>query len=121
MSNKRPTRKPTPPEIKTLHWLKATFPQCFIKGEHKQPLKVGIHKDVLDYCEEHYPHEPQNLIKKAVAKYAQGTQYLTTLKAGAPRLDLQGNPCGVVTEEQQAHAEQQLKIREQRQLAKKET
>lgn len=117
MTNATPERPPLP-ESEIMEWLKTIFPQCFIKGEGKKPLKVGIHEDILAFCREHYPTVSENLLKKAVKMYVLGYQYLSSFKAGAPRVDLNGKPSGVVTENDEQDAAMILKRRDEERLRK---
>lgn len=97
-------RPPEPSELvlNTRVVLVARFPLCFWpKGERKRPLKVGIIRDLYERC----PDIPADLIRKALADYCLGPSYqVTLLKAGEARLDLDGNPCGMVTERHSAAA-----------------
>ena len=117
MTNDKPER-PTPPEVAIMNWLKTVFPKCFIKGEGKKPLKVGVHEDVLAYCSEHYPTVSQYLLRRAVRMYALGTEYISSIKEGVHRVDLEGNPAGIVTEKDQTYADFTLKEREAIRLEK---
>ncbi|CAM4399582.1 MAG: RNA chaperone ProQ [Legionellaceae bacterium] len=117
MTNDKPQR-PTPPEVEIMDWLKTIFPKCFIKGEGKKPLKVGIHEDVLAYCLEHYPTVSRYLLSKAIKMYATGYAYISSIKVGIPRVDLEGNSSGTVTEKEAKHAESVLNEREAKRKAK---
>lgn len=75
-----------------------------------QPLKVGIHEDLAR-------HEsiPDHWIRRALASYVRSPRYLRLLKAGAVRLDLEGNNAGFIGEQEAHHAQEQLEeIRQQR-------
>lgn len=44
-------------------------------------------------------------LKRAMARYCNRPRYLKALRAGVPRIDLQGQPVGVVTPEEVAEAQ----------------
>ncbi len=79
------------------------FPACFMpKGEpHKLPLKIGIRDDILQRCED----LPYKWVREALNDYCSGPKYTASMKAGAPRVDLDGETAGTVSETDQANAE----------------
>lgn len=83
--------KPEAPSPQALlkQWY-ARYPQAFLTG-HTCPLKVGIHEDLARL-------EPwsNKLIRRALAHYVNLPRYVKALREGAPRIDLDGNPAGVV-------------------------
>lgn len=83
------------------HWIK-TYSSAFLISQPK-PLKVGIHDDLL-------AAEGGELkkIRRALAGYVKLPRYLHCLKAGAVRLDLQGQPAGSVTQQEADFAQAQL-------------
>jgi len=72
-----------------------------------QPLAIGIHKQLL----ERIPDLDKNKMRVALHSHTASTRYLKALTEGAPRLDLDGQPAGVVTAEQQEVAVQTLRDR----------
>jgi ProP effector len=68
------------------------YPNCF--RQPRQPLKIGIHNDVIA----RHPELRPSLIASALKTYTRSLGYLETLKAGAARIDLEGNPVGTVTD-----------------------
>ena len=66
-----------------------------------QPLKIGIRNDVIA----RHPELQPGLIARALRTYTRSVGYLKTLKAGAVRIDLEGNPVGTVTAADEADAE----------------
>ena len=68
------------------------YPNCF--RQPHQPLKIGIHNDVIA----RHPELRPSLIASALKTYTRSLDYLETLKAGAARIDLEGNPVGTVTD-----------------------
>jgi ProP effector len=53
------------------------YPNCFHRPF--QPLKVGIHNDIIA----RHPERPPSLIASALNTYTRSLGYLETLKAGA--------------------------------------
>lgn len=84
-----PVREAPSPQALLKQWY-ARYPQAFLTG-HTQPLKVGIHEDLAR-------QEPwsNKLIRRALAHYVNLPRYVKALREGAPRIDLDGNPAGVV-------------------------
>jgi hypothetical protein len=87
--------------------LAAAFPACFNRPKSKapkRPLKVGITADIIARGvtgEDGLPLS-RNRIERAVRDYCLGTKYRAALVAGAIRVDLDGNPAGIVSPEQAA-------------------
>ena len=67
------------------------YPNCF--RQPRQPLKIGIHNDIVA----RHPELRPSLIASALKTYTRSLGYLETLTAGAARIDLEGNPVGSVT------------------------
>lgn len=88
-------------------FLAESFPQCFcIEGEAK-PLKIGIFQDIV----ERVPEESQiskTRLRSALRLYTSSWRYLHGIKAGATRVDLDGNACGQLDEQHVEHARKQL-------------
>jgi ProP effector len=72
-----------------------------------QPLAIGIHKQLM----ERMPDLDKNKVRTAMHSHTASTRYLKALTAGAPRFDLDGQPVGEVTAEQQTVAVQTLRDR----------
>lgn len=90
---------------RTRAFLAKTFPLAFApKGAPKRPLKIGICSDIvarLEGCNKY-------IIFAALRDYCNGPSYLAACNVGAPRIDLDGNPCGFVTIEDTAYASTKL-------------
>jgi len=67
------------------------YPSCF--RQPRQPLKIGIHNDIIA----RHPELRPSLIASALKMYTRSLGYLETLEAGAARIDLEGNQVGTVT------------------------
>jgi sRNA-binding protein len=57
-------------------------------------------------------------IKRLLKKYTQSPEYWSTLTAGAPRIDLEGNPVGAVTAADEEHAKRKIAKTARRAAAK---
>lgn len=95
---------PQPPSPQALlnQWYKR-YPNAFFAG-HTKPLKVGIHQDLAQ-------REPWSgkLIRRALANYVNLPRYVKSMREGAGRIDLDGNPAGKVDKEAARHASDRRK------------
>jgi ProP effector len=86
--------------------LHETFPAAFAaKGQPKKPLEIGIAQKI-------YMQMPEIGFKNlaaALSDYTGGVLYLEACVEGAERVNLAGEPSGVVTALQAAHALARLK------------
>jgi len=109
------SKKPTAPSTRqkrehaiaaTIELLAETFPKCFsIYQERRRQLKLGIHLDIqaaLDGAVT--PAE----LHRALGTYCSNPIYLGHMRKGAWRLDLNGEPAGTVTADEEAHAKATL-------------
>jgi ProP effector len=78
------------------------YPNCF--HQPRQPLKIGIHNDIIA----RHPELRPSLIASALKTYTRSLGYLETLKAGAARIDLEGKPVGTVTGADEEHAKRKV-------------
>ncbi|XKE44627.1 ProQ/FINO family protein [Halomonas organivorans] len=78
------------------------YPDTFFKG-HTRPLKVGIHEDLA--AREPWP---EKLVRRALACYVNLPRYLKSVREGAERLDLAGQPAGAVDRGAADHARKKL-------------
>lgn len=84
--------------LAVIELLAERFPQCFAVYElRRRPLKVGIRDDIVAAI--NGAIEPRWL-NRALSFYTHNVGYLHSLRAGAVRIDLDGNAAGEVTEEQ---------------------
>ena len=98
------TTAPTPDApIDAVKLLRSTFP---VFRENK-PLAIGIHKGIA----ERLPQLSKDQIRTAMRRHTASTHYLKALATGTTRFDLDGNPAGPVTSEQQHQAGDELKER----------
>jgi sRNA-binding protein len=75
------------------------YPRCFGR-ENRRPLKVGICEEVIAQ----HPELSRHRVKRLLKDYTQHELYWSTLKAGTPRIGLDGNVAGEVTVEDEQHA-----------------
>jgi ProP effector len=82
------------------------WPNCF-KGytRPKLPLKVGIDKDILAAD----PELDTEIVKLVLRIYVSHENYREVMIEGAGRVDLDGNPAGVVTKSQAEWSAMKLK------------
>ena len=88
------------------------FPNCF--RQPRQPLKIGIHNDISA----RHPELRPSLLASALKTYTRSLGYLETLKAGAARIDLEGNPIGTVTTADEEDAKRKIAKAARRAAAK---
>jgi ProP effector len=92
------------------------FPNAFQRDPLlMRPLKINIHFDLRTALGGQYSNKA---ISRALQLYVRNPNYRDTLKEGAVRVDLEGNPCGEVTVE---HLEigEEVKARRRKQVEKK--
>ena len=90
---------PVDPVLRTIALLQKHFPLAFPKKPNaKVPLKIGIHKDLLEQAET--LGLTANEIRAAMKKWVKGKRYAECLVAGAARIDLQGQEVGFVTKDE---------------------
>ena len=97
-----------------LELLCAQFPRCFFHDEaRRQPLKVGIHNDVLLALGDAVtPSE----LATALQIYVNNRIYQSRLRPGGTRIDLNGEPGGTVTVGQAAFARAKERARKEQRL-----
>ena len=82
--------------------LAARFPKCFaVPDTRRRPLKVGIDADLLAALGNNIP---RTQVIRALAMYCSSNGYLERVLTGAWRIDLEGEPAGVVTADDERHA-----------------
>nr|WP_318381342.1 RNA chaperone ProQ [uncultured Enterobacter sp.] len=88
-------------------FLAERFPHCFSAEGEARPLKIGIFQDLVERVEGEMSLSKTQL-RSALRLYTSSWRYLYGIKAGATRVDLDGNPCGVLDEQHVEHARKQL-------------
>ncbi|MGY6274860.1 ProQ/FinO family protein [Methylomonas sp. MgM2] len=95
---------PVDPVLRTIGLLQKRFPLAFPKKPHpKVPLKIGIHKELINQAESLGITAKE--IRAALRKWCKGKRYSECMMAGAARVDLQGKEAGHVTKEEAYQAE----------------
>ena len=86
--------------------LAESFPKCFsVYQPRRRPLKLKIHLDIQAALDGAItPAE----LHRALGLYCSNEAYLDHTRTGAWRLDLDGNPAGTVTADDEAHAKATL-------------
>ena len=90
-----PASAPAPASATVLPALIEAYPACF-DWEHPRPLKIGLHRDLLAAGLGEARVKGADL-QRALVRYCHRPLYRWTLRAGATRVDLHGQPAGVVT------------------------
>jgi ProP effector len=86
------------PHLKLIMQLAEKHPKCFsVLETRRKPLKIGIHHD-LHATGEYDSRELSN----ALRYYCCNPKYLLKCSNGVKRVDLDGNPCGEVTQQEAA-------------------
>ena len=81
-----------------LEYLQKNYHKCFpARNTHPLPLAIGIHKQLL--VSKGLPFAKVK-IKRFLKRYTGSKKYRQNLIIGSPRVDLQGNHSGEVTEEE---------------------
>ncbi|EEZ3112763.1 prop effector [Escherichia coli] len=83
------------------------WPEIF-NVENMKPLKTGVIRDVLKDAKERELPIGHGVLRGALTSHLHTTRYLKAIIAGGPRYDLNGQPCGEVTEKEKAAASEQL-------------
>ncbi|SEL08663.1 ProQ/FINO family protein [Halomonas daqiaonensis] len=78
------------------------YSSTFFKG-HTRPLKVGIHEELAQL-----EPWPEKLVRRALACYVNLPRYLKSVRERAERLDLTGEPAGLVDAAAAEHARKKL-------------
>ena len=95
-----------------LCWLSIRFPKVFDTSMRIQPLKLGILSDLLVYADEaSSAGVSKSKLREALVIFTRRIDYLTCLKAREMRVDLDGNPTTLVTEEEANCAAEKIKRR----------
>jgi ProP effector len=90
----------------TIELLAELYPKCFsIYEERRRPLKNGIHQDILATLDGIItPTE----LHQALRYYCSNLSYLSRTRTDAWRIDLNGEPAGTVTADEEAHTRARL-------------
>lgn len=101
-----------------LAYLYETFPLCFIAEGETKPLKIGLFQDLAERLADDSKVSKTQL-RVALRRYTSSWRYLKCVKAGAQRVDLDGQPCGELEQEHIEHAQATLKESQEKAKAKR--
>ncbi|GIU19805.1 RNA chaperone ProQ [Shewanella sp. MBTL60-007] len=101
-----------------LAYLYETFPLCFIAEGETKPLKIGLFQDLAERLADDSKVSKTQL-RIALRRYTSSWRYLKCVKAGAQRIDLDGNACGELEQEHIDHAAATLKESQDKAKAKR--
>lgn len=90
-----------------IEYLAGKFPLCFILEGEAKPLKIGLFKDLVEVLSDDESISNTQL-RQALRQYTSNWRYLYGCREGAQRVDLYGNPCGILEKEHVEHALQKL-------------
>ncbi len=108
--NKKQKAKAKQLRTDALNWLAKTFPKAFDDSTSIHPLKTGIMDDILAHVDAAAALGiSKTKLREAVIIFTRKIDYLTCLKAREMRIDLDGNPTVLVTEEEAAQAAEKIK------------
>ena len=99
-------------------FLAERFPLCFSAEGEARPLKIGIFQDLVTRVEGELSLSKTQL-RSALRLYTSSWRYLHGIKAGAIRVDLDGNACGELDDQHVEHARVQLEEAKARVQAKR--
>ncbi len=101
--------------IDVLEVLKDELPTCFRRGKEKRPLAHGVHESVIRYYAADSRFN-QEVLKKAIELYVNGTKYLKNVICGGSRIDLYGKPISNITSSDRDYAKNILEARKKERL-----
>lgn len=99
--------------------LKAHFPLCFKDIKEVQPLKIGIKQDLVKLLStrEEIVIGDKACMVNSLSYYVNSPAYHKRIIEGAARIDLEGNPVGVVTAEEAKYSIECRKSKQQKKQA----
>lgn len=114
------TAKPAKPKPRWLEYaqygtdlLRVYFPNCFKSMSDVKPLKKGIKEDLLKRLStiEGIVTEDKACMVKSLSYYVNTMSYHKCVTEGAERVDLDGNPAGVITAEEAKYSQEKQQAR----------
>ncbi|EDV2893232.1 proQ/FINO family protein [Salmonella enterica subsp. diarizonae] len=94
--------------VKNMRRALALWPVLF-NLDNPKPLKVGIFDDLMQDISARNLTIGAGVLKAALVRYTHRIRYKKAVCAGGARYDLNGQPCGEITPEQQQEAADALK------------
>jgi len=102
---------------KALAWLVQKFPKAFDTSEQILPLCIGIDREIMLYADEAAQSGiSRSKLREALVIFTRRIDYLASLKSQDVRVNLDGSPSGVVSEEEAFSAAQKIKKRIEKNL-----
>lgn len=100
--------------------LRTYFPACFKMGAEMKPLKKGIKQDLLKRLSEmnNITTDDKACMVKSLSFYVNTHPYHKNVQTGVSRLDLDGEPSGVVTAEEAQYSIDRIQAKLQAKQAK---
>ncbi|AWX15710.1 RNA chaperone ProQ [Mergibacter septicus] len=121
LTTSQDTQVKYPDNKAVIAYLCEKFPLCFSVTQPK-PLKVGIFQDLIASLDNEEELSKTKL-RQAIRQYTSSWAYLASCQVGAKRVDLIGEDCGELDQQQAEHAAQRLAeskaVVAQRQAARK--
>lgn len=90
-----------------ISYLAEHFPACFSLQGNAKPLKIGIFQDLADQLKEE-PRISNTLLRSSLRHYTNSWRYLSAVKEGVLRVDLQGQEGEAIEKEHADFAQKQL-------------
>ncbi len=94
----------------TYQWLEETYPHLFAADDYVLLDNLILRDFKIEYknnaLRKGYPQDL--VIKAALSRYRESLGYLECIKAGAPRYNIKGEACGIVTKEEEEAAKKIL-------------
>jgi len=115
--NEKKMKRPKPQWLEQVQYgvelLKAYFPHCFKSALDVQPLKIGIKQDLVKFLStiNEIVTEDKACMVKSLSYYVNMPAYLKSVVVGKGRIDLNGQPAGVVTVEEEKYSQERHKNR----------
>jgi sRNA-binding protein len=99
------TPPPTLSPIQVLFIFQQLWPNCFsVHQKNRRPLKLKIHEEIIAALA---GEVDAKAISAALGFYVCNLAYLSKIRAGKPRIGLDGMPAGTVTKYEEDHAKYQ--------------
>lgn len=95
--------------------LKTYFPLCFKSGNEVKPLKKGIKQDLVKRLGGlgSIVIDDKACMVKSLAYYVNTQSYYRSVMEGIQRIDLDGNPAGIVTAEEARYSVERSQAKQQ--------
>ena len=101
----KPKKFPLPIKMAMLKKLCADYPKLFNMEKRSRPMKIGVAKDI----ERDNPSINKQILGASLRYYSHSLQYQLGLTKSGVRHDLDGTPCGVVSDDEKKAATAWLK------------